>query len=331
MGHDRHPHQPRAERGRVRRRGADALRQGRPDRRLRRDPRRRPRRTDRARAAAPQPAAAARAHRRGGHRGHDPDRRPGHDRRPQRRAAGRPAEVGARVRDRPDVRRRHDRRHHDRQRHRLRRLRRRGGGRGRAHGPPPARCGLRPQPALRGRAPGRRQRAGHGRDRREPARPLPAADQGAGRRLRGGEPAQVRQGAGRGPDPGRPGRGRRPHRGRPAGASPRSTSSRARRPRVEGLAGLRTPFRPHGRITAGNAAGLNDGATACLLAAEDVALELGLPIRMRLVSYGVRRRRARGDGRGAGARRPSGRSTWPASRSTTSACSSSTRPSPCRC
>jgi acetyl-CoA acyltransferase len=55
---------------------------------------------------------------------------------------------------------------------------------------------------------------------------------------------------------------------------------------VEGLAGLRTPFRPHGRITAGNAAGLNDGATACLLAAEDVALELGLPIRMRLVSYG---------------------------------------------
>ena len=55
---------------------------------------------------------------------------------------------------------------------------------------------------------------------------------------------------------------------------------------VEGLAALRTPFRPHGRITAGNAAGLNDGATACLLAAEDVALELGLPIRMRLVSYG---------------------------------------------
>jgi len=55
---------------------------------------------------------------------------------------------------------------------------------------------------------------------------------------------------------------------------------------VEGLAALRTPFRPHGRITAGNAAGLNDGATACLLAAEDVALELGLPIRMRLVAYG---------------------------------------------
>jgi acetyl-CoA acyltransferase len=51
------------------------------------------------------------------------------------------------------------------------------------------------------------------------------------------------------------------------------------------LAALRTPFRPHGRVTAGNAAGLNDGATACLLAAEDTARELGLPVRMRLVGY----------------------------------------------
>jgi acetyl-CoA acyltransferase len=55
---------------------------------------------------------------------------------------------------------------------------------------------------------------------------------------------------------------------------------------VEGLAGLKTPFRPHGRVTAGNAAGLNDGATGCLLAAEEVAAELGLPARMRLVGYG---------------------------------------------
>ncbi|GGQ72645.1 thiolase family protein [Kitasatospora griseola] len=54
---------------------------------------------------------------------------------------------------------------------------------------------------------------------------------------------------------------------------------------VESLAGLKTPFRPHGNITAGNAAGLNDGATASLLAAEDVARELGLPVKMRLVSY----------------------------------------------
>ena len=51
------------------------------------------------------------------------------------------------------------------------------------------------------------------------------------------------------------------------------------------LAALKTPFRPHGRVTAGNAAGLNDGATASLLAAEEVARELGLPVKMRLVSY----------------------------------------------
>jgi acetyl-CoA acyltransferase len=54
---------------------------------------------------------------------------------------------------------------------------------------------------------------------------------------------------------------------------------------VESLSGLRTPFRPHGRVTAGNAAGLNDGATACLVAAEDVATELGLPVAMRLVGF----------------------------------------------
>ena len=52
-----------------------------------------------------------------------------------------------------------------------------------------------------------------------------------------------------------------------------------------GLARLRTPFRPHGRVTGGNAAGLNDGATAALLAAEDVATELGLPVAMRLVGF----------------------------------------------
>ena len=55
---------------------------------------------------------------------------------------------------------------------------------------------------------------------------------------------------------------------------------------LDGLSELRTPFRSHGRVSAGNAAGLNDGATACLLAAEDVAHELDLPVAMRLVSYG---------------------------------------------
>jgi acetyl-CoA acyltransferase len=54
---------------------------------------------------------------------------------------------------------------------------------------------------------------------------------------------------------------------------------------LEGLAGLKTPFRPHGHVTAGNSAGLNDGATGCILAAEEVAAELGLPARMRLVDF----------------------------------------------
>ncbi|OON80585.1 thiolase family protein [Streptomyces tsukubensis] len=54
---------------------------------------------------------------------------------------------------------------------------------------------------------------------------------------------------------------------------------------LEMLAGLKTPFRPHGRVTAGNAAGLNDGATASLIASEEFARENGLPVKMRLVSY----------------------------------------------
>jgi acetyl-CoA acyltransferase len=54
---------------------------------------------------------------------------------------------------------------------------------------------------------------------------------------------------------------------------------------LEALAALKTPFRPHGRVTAGNSAGLNDGATGCVIAAQDVAAELGLDARMRLVDF----------------------------------------------
>ncbi|GAB7053109.1 thiolase family protein [Catenuloplanes indicus] len=64
-----------------------------------------------------------------------------------------------------------------------------------------------------------------------------------------------------------------------------STDEAPRETSLEKLATLKTPFRPHGKVTAGNAAGLNDGATAGLIAAEDVARELGLPVAMRLVSY----------------------------------------------
>src|SRR5438094_665509 len=54
---------------------------------------------------------------------------------------------------------------------------------------------------------------------------------------------------------------------------------------LEGLATLRTPFRPGGRVTAGNSAGLTDGATACFLAAQETAAELGLEPKMRLVAF----------------------------------------------
>ena len=54
---------------------------------------------------------------------------------------------------------------------------------------------------------------------------------------------------------------------------------------MEGLAGLKTPFRPHGRVTAGNASPLTDGATVSLLASADAAKELGLTAKMRLVSF----------------------------------------------
>jgi acetyl-CoA acyltransferase len=54
---------------------------------------------------------------------------------------------------------------------------------------------------------------------------------------------------------------------------------------MEALAGLRTPFRPHGRVTAGNSSGLNDGATVSLLASTDAAREYGLTPKMRLVSF----------------------------------------------
>jgi len=54
---------------------------------------------------------------------------------------------------------------------------------------------------------------------------------------------------------------------------------------LERLAELRTPFRAGGRVTAGNSAGLTDGATAALLGSEAAASELGLEPRMRLVGF----------------------------------------------
>ncbi|WP_154794319.1 thiolase family protein [Occultella kanbiaonis] len=54
---------------------------------------------------------------------------------------------------------------------------------------------------------------------------------------------------------------------------------------VEGMAGLPTPFRPGGRVTAATSSPLTDGATAALLVAGDVAAAWGLAPKLRLVSY----------------------------------------------
>jgi len=54
---------------------------------------------------------------------------------------------------------------------------------------------------------------------------------------------------------------------------------------MEGLAQLKPAFRAGGRVTAGNSAGLTDGATASFLAAEDAVDELGLQPKLRLVGY----------------------------------------------
>jgi acetyl-CoA acyltransferase len=54
---------------------------------------------------------------------------------------------------------------------------------------------------------------------------------------------------------------------------------------MEDLERLRSPFRPGGYVTPGNAAGLNDGAGGIILASQQVADELGLTPKMKLVDY----------------------------------------------
>ena len=67
-----------------------------------------------------------------------------------------------------------------------------------------------------------------------------------------------------------------------------ATEDEGRRPAttMEALAELKTPFRPHGKVTAGNASPLTDGAAVAALASEDIARELGLTVKMRMVSFG---------------------------------------------
>lgn len=52
---------------------------------------------------------------------------------------------------------------------------------------------------------------------------------------------------------------------------------------LETLAGLKTPFRTPGTVTAGNASGVNDGATAMILASEAMVKRFGLTPRARVL------------------------------------------------
>jgi acetyl-CoA C-acetyltransferase len=56
---------------------------------------------------------------------------------------------------------------------------------------------------------------------------------------------------------------------------------------AEGMAALKPVFRPDGRITAGNACPLNDGAAAVIIMSDTKAKELGITPLARIVSTGV--------------------------------------------
>ncbi|MFZ4077888.1 MAG: thiolase family protein [Microbacteriaceae bacterium] len=66
-----------------------------------------------------------------------------------------------------------------------------------------------------------------------------------------------------------------------------ATEDEGRRPEtnLEGLAGLKTPFRPHGRVTAGNSSPLTDGATVSLIGSNTAAQALGIKPKMHMVSF----------------------------------------------
>lgn len=54
---------------------------------------------------------------------------------------------------------------------------------------------------------------------------------------------------------------------------------------IEALAGLKTVFKKDGRVTAGNASGINDGAAALVLARGDAAAKAGLKPKARILGY----------------------------------------------
>ncbi|MDA2976784.1 MAG: thiolase family protein [Actinomycetota bacterium] len=54
---------------------------------------------------------------------------------------------------------------------------------------------------------------------------------------------------------------------------------------LDGMKDLKTPFRPHGKVTAGNASPLTDGATMSLIAGEGAVKKYGLKPKMKMVSF----------------------------------------------
>ena len=213
---------------------------------------------------------------------------------------------------------------------RARRRRHRDRGRGRAHGPPPDGGAGRPQPAVPLRAARRRVGAVHGHDRGEPARPVPRHHQGAGRRLRAGQPAQGRRRLRGGQDPARPGPDGGPHQGARLGlgdggraAAPGDHAggpARAEDPVPPARPGHRGQLKRHQRRRHRLRHRRRGGRGRARPDRQDA------PGRLLL-----RRRRARGDGHRPGARhreaaRPAAASPW-----TTSASSRSTRRSRSRC
>ena len=188
------------------------------------------------------------------------------------------------LRTRPHVRRRADRGDRRRRRDRGGRRRRRPLRRRRAHGPPPDGRRGRLQPALRLGAADRRVGRGDGPDGREPARPLPGADEGATPTRSRSAPSSARRPRGRTASCARPSC-RWQSSPTTAGASPTATSSCGPTPRSTGSPRCARRSAPGGRVTAGNSAGLTDGATAALLASEQAADELGLAARLRLVAF----------------------------------------------
>ena len=85
-----------------------------------------------------------------------------------------------------------------------------------------------------------------------------------------------------------------------------ATEDEGRRPQttMEGLATLKTPFRPHGRVTAGTSSPLTDGATMSLLAGGAAVKEFGLAPEDAAGLVRLRRRRSPRSWASARSRRP---------------------------